>query len=68
MKRAKVIAAAILAVLLIIVVVQNRQPVVTHILFITITMPRALLLLVSTLVGFALGLIAASYVAKKRRT
>jgi len=67
MKRAKIIVAAILAVLLIIIVVQNRQPVATKLLFATITMPRAMLLLVSTLIGFALGLIAASYIARRRR-
>ena len=67
MKRAKIIVAAILAILLIIIVVQNRQPVATKLLFATITMPRAMLLLVSTLIGFALGLIAASYIARRRR-
>jgi len=67
MKRAKIIAAAVIAVLLIIIVVQNRQPVVTKLLFVTVTMPRAMLLLVSILLGFGLGLLTASYLIKRRR-
>ena len=66
MKRAKIIVAAVLAILLIIIVVQNREPVATKLLFVTITMPRAMLLLVSTLMGFVLGLIAASYLARRK--
>jgi len=44
MSRAKIIAAAIAAVLVLIIVAQNRETVETHILFLTISMPRAILL------------------------
>jgi putative membrane protein len=66
MKRAKIIAGAVIAALLIVIVVQNRQPVATKLLFVTVTMPRAMLLLVSILMGFVLGLLAANYLIKRR--
>ena len=55
MSRTKLMVAAIIAVLTLIVVLQNIQPVETHLLFITITMPRAFLLAATLAVGFVLG-------------
>ncbi len=57
MKRAKVIGALVLAVVAIVVILQNTEPVETRLLFMTVTMPRAVLLMLTTLVGFALGLL-----------
>ena len=58
MKQFKVIAALLLTVLVIVIVLQNTEPVETRLLFMTVTMPRAALLALTTLVGFALGLLA----------
>lgn len=55
MQKARQIAAVVLAVLAVIVIVQNVQSVETRILFITITMPRALLLAMSFAIGFVAG-------------
>jgi hypothetical protein len=45
----------------IIVVLQNTQSVETRILLVTLSMPRAVLLFVTLLLGFVLGLVAASW-------
>ena len=58
MKKGKILLMAVLALLAIIIVFQNTEAVDTKLLFITVTMPRALLLIVVLLVGFILGLIA----------
>jgi uncharacterized integral membrane protein len=59
MKKFKLIGAAILAVLVIILIFQNTTAVDTRILFITVTMPRALLLFITWLMGIAVGLLLA---------
>jgi uncharacterized integral membrane protein len=57
MHKAKAIALAVLFALIVIVVVQNTEQVQTRILFITIEMPRAVLLAVTALLGFLFGLL-----------
>ena len=59
MKRLKLIVALILAVLLVIIIFQNHKMVKTQVLFVPIEMPLFLLLLVTMLIGFAIGLVAA---------
>ena len=66
MKRAKIIAALVLTVLVIVIVLQNTEPVATKLLFITVIMPRAALLALTTLVGFALGLLACLITTRKK--
>lgn len=66
MKRAKIIAAAIVAILIVVVVLQNTQPVETRILVSTVTMPRAALLFVTLVVGYVLGLVTAGLVLRHR--
>jgi len=58
MKRAKTISLAILALLVIVVVLQNTETVRPKLLFWSVAMPRAVLLLVTLLAGFALGMLA----------
>lgn len=60
MKRAKIIGAAVIAVLAIVIFMQNTESVSTKLLFVTITMPRAVLLLVTLLAGFILGVLTPS--------
>jgi uncharacterized integral membrane protein len=62
--RAKLVIAGILALLLLIVILQNTAAVETKILFVTLTMPRAVLLLGTTLVGFILGVLMSFRLAK----
>jgi uncharacterized integral membrane protein len=57
MKKLRLIVTLVLAVLVVIVVLQNTDAVETRLLFATITMPRAVLLLTTALIGFALGIL-----------
>jgi uncharacterized integral membrane protein len=66
MRNFKLIAASILAILVAIVVVQNRDPVATHVLFVSIVMPLAVLLFITAAAGFALGILLTLSLHAKR--
>lgn len=66
MSQIKTGVIGVVAVLLVIVVLQNTQSVETKILFVTVAMPRAVLLFVTLLVGFVLGLGVASWFRRNR--
>ena len=53
----KTIVTIVLLVLLLIVIIQNSEETPTVILFWTITMPRALLLGITLLIGIVMGLL-----------
>jgi uncharacterized integral membrane protein len=65
MKKIKLIVAALLAVLFVVVILQNTQEVETKLLFATISMPRAVLLLTTLVVGFVIGLLTAGRLSKR---
>ena len=65
MGRAKIITALVVSVLVVIVLLQNTQAVETRLLFVTVTMPRALLLLLTLVVGIVVGLVGAIAVMAK---
>jgi uncharacterized integral membrane protein len=68
MRKAKIVVILIISLLSLIVFVQNRQVVDTKLLFVTITMPLVLLLILSFIMGSILGLVIASYVLREPRT
>ena len=57
MKQAKTFALAVCALLAVIVAIQNTEAVDTRLLFVTVTMPRALLLIITLLIGTTVGLV-----------
>ena len=59
LSRTKLVALVALVVLVIVVILQNTEPVETRITFFKVSMPRALLLAVCALLGFAGGLVFA---------
>lgn len=67
MNKIKLIAILVLAIMCIIIVLQNTEPVVTKILFITITMPRAVLLLTTAIFGFAIGMLVPFIRSRKKK-
>ena len=67
MERFKMIATAILALLGIIIILQNTEPVETKLLFLSITMPRAILLMGTTLIGFALGVLVSFFFQRREK-
>ena len=64
MKRIKFIGIGVLFLLILIVVLQNTERVDTNILFFTITMPRALLLMATAAIGFIIGLMSSLKIRK----
>jgi uncharacterized integral membrane protein len=68
-KMSKVRLAAILclAVVLITITIQNRGPVQTRLLFVTVEMPQILLLLLMAGGGFCLGLLVALFVGSRNK-
>ena len=57
MKRLKLLITLVLTLFVLTVVIQNVDSVETRVLFWTLAMPRALLLFLSVLTGFVLGLL-----------
>jgi uncharacterized integral membrane protein len=68
MERFKMISIAVLVLLGVVIILQNTAQVETKILFLTITMPRAILLMGTTLIGFALGVLVSFYFQRKGKT
>jgi putative membrane protein len=67
MNHFKMICTALLALLGVIIILQNTAPVETKLLFLTITMPRAILLMGTTLIGFALGVLVSFFFQRKEQ-
>lgn len=65
MKKTKIIVLVVITLLALIVFLQNTENVKTKLLFTTITMPRVLLLMLTFMAGFIVGLITASHVLKR---
>lgn len=61
--RLRTVLLLITAILVLIIVLQNTESVETRILFVTIAMPRVLLLLLMALLGFVAGI----FVGKSRK-
>ena len=66
MNRVKLVGIVVLALFIGIVVLQNTESVETKILFFTITMPRALLLFLTALTGFIIGLLSSLRLGGKK--
>ncbi len=62
---AKLAISTILAIAAIIISLQNTAPVETRILFATVTMSAALLLLCVLTIGIVIGMIAATFLIRK---
>ena len=68
MKRLKLIGALTAVLLSVMVILQNTQPVETRFLFVTITMPNAVLLGLTLLIGIAAGILFSLTLSGKRKT
>jgi len=67
MKKTKIVIILIISLLSLIVFIQNRQAIDTKLLFVTITMPLALLLILTSIIGCIVGIILASFVLREPR-
>ena len=68
MTKFKIAVAAVVAVLVVIVIIQNTETVQTRILFVTVEMPRAVLLAITLLLGVVVGLVAALTMSRGTRS
>ncbi|MFH1007937.1 MAG: lipopolysaccharide assembly protein LapA domain-containing protein [Candidatus Latescibacterota bacterium] len=66
MMKGKLIVVSVLAAVGIVIVLQNTEVVETKVLFATVVMPRAFLLLTTTVLGFVLGMLVSILWAKRR--
>lgn len=67
MTKLKVVGLALIGLLVLIVILQNTETVETKLLFVSVTMPRAVLLFGTLLIGFALGVLTAGRIARKSK-
>ena len=68
MKKMKLVGMLTAVVLSVIVILQNTQPVETRFMFIKITMPNAILLGLTLLIGIAIGILVALTRSSKSHT
>lgn len=67
MEKAKHILIVVAALLGIVIILQNTASVHTNILFMTIIMPRAVLLFVTLLLGVVIGALFSYWFGRKRK-
>lgn len=67
LQKVRIGVVVLLAVLVIIVVAQNMQAVETRFLFISVTMPRAVLLALTLVIGILLGMVFGGRIAAWRK-
>lgn len=67
MEKIKPVLIAAAALFGIIVSLQNTESVQTHILFMTITTPRAVLLFVTLLLGVVIGVLSSIWFGRKKQ-
>ena len=65
-KHIKWIAWGLAAVVVLIVILQNTENVETQLLFVSVTMPRALLLLIVGGIGFVMGVVTAVAMGRRK--
>ena len=65
MTKIKSILAITVSLLILIIILQNTQAVEARLLFMKATMPHTLLLLVTLLIGFVIGIVTASHFSGK---
>jgi len=65
-KKAKVIGLAVCLLLLVVLMVQNRAGVPVKLFLWEVQMPRIVLLLVSTIIGFVSGLVFARFWGREK--
>lgn len=68
MKKAKLIAIVVISVVALILVLQNTEVTRTQILFWSMQMSQALLLILALVLGFVVGVLVASYSLRKKRS
>jgi uncharacterized integral membrane protein len=67
MKKVKIVAIVVISVLALVVSLQNTAAVETKLLFMSVTMPRVVLLVAVFLIGFVTGILTMGYLSRQPR-
>jgi uncharacterized integral membrane protein len=67
MWKVKLIAIVVIAILTIVILVENTEPVQARILFRPVAMSLALLMVLTFVMGFTIGILAATYFLKRKK-
>jgi uncharacterized integral membrane protein len=67
MKKVKLIGIIVFLILAVIIIWQNREPVDTQILLLPVKMSRALLLMLTFVLGFLTGIFVAGHFLRKKK-
>lgn len=67
MSKVKLVVITAVLVAVLIMIFQNTEPVETRLLFFHVTMPLAALLFTTLFIGFAVGVVFAGRLARKKR-
>jgi len=65
MRKVKLIVIIIVSVLTIVILLQNTEPVQARVLFATVQMSRALLMMLTFVLGFIVGILVPTYFLRK---
>lgn len=65
MRQFKQFSVVVLVVLGIVIALQNRESVETQLLFVSVSMPRAVLLFITLAIGFVSGILASMIFSRK---
>jgi uncharacterized integral membrane protein len=65
MRKVKLIAIIVVSILTIVILLQNTEPVQSRILFATVQMSRALLMMLTFVLGFIVGILVPTYFLRK---
>jgi len=65
MRKVKLIAIIVISILTIVILVQNTEPVQARVVFVTVQMSRALLMMLTFVLGFVVGILVPTYFLRK---
>jgi uncharacterized integral membrane protein len=65
MRKVKLIAIVVVSILTIIILGQNTEPVQARVLFVSVQMSRALLMMLTFVLGFVVGILVPTYFLRK---
>jgi len=65
MRKVKLIAIVVVSILTIIILGQNTEPVQARVLFVSVQMSRALLMMLTFVLGFVAGILVPTYFLRK---
>jgi uncharacterized integral membrane protein len=65
MRKVKLVVIIVISILTIVILLQNAEPVQARVLFATVQMSRALLMMLTFVLGFVVGILVPTYFLRK---